>query len=170
MADRNKEYDLSLLQKDANREAVLSKMRGKLAGVVSPAVVHESRQKARSRGRVVTWSVRILSVAMVAGINYLLLDRKDVLLAKIGYEGVPSLPKAAQSLSVDDQALYYAYALYDIAKFRERFGAAEYYAVDQAATRKRLEELLPRVSLAVQGEISGYAPVGYRAITAGGRP
>lgn len=170
MADRNKEYDLSLLQKDAGREAVLSRMRGKLAGVVSPAVVHESRQRARGRGRALTWTVRILSVAMVVGINYLLLDKKDVLLAKIGYEGVPSLPKASQSLSTDEQALYYAYALYDFGKFRERFGATEYPAVDQAATRKLLDGLLPRVSLAVQGEISGYAPVGYRTITVGGRP
>lgn len=117
-----------------------------------------------------TWTIRLLSVAMVVGINYLLLDKKDVLLARIGYEGVPSLPKASPRLSTDEQALYYTYALYDYGKFKERFGATEYFAVDQAAIRKRLDELLPRVSLAVQGEISGYAPVGYRAITAGGRP
>jgi hypothetical protein len=170
MADRNKEYDLSLLQKDAAREAVLSKMKGRLAGVVAPAVVHATRKKARDRGQALTWTVRILSVAMVAGINYLLLDKKDVLLAKIGFEGVPSLPKPSQNLSVDEQALYYAYALYDIGKFRKHFHAVGYPGVDQAGARRRLEELLPRVSLAVQGEISAYAPVGYRAITAGGRP
>lgn len=170
MSDRSKDYDLSLLQKDAAREALLGKMRGKLANFTPPKVVQEVRRKSATRGKVATWTLRLLTVAMVAGINYLLLDKKDVILAKMGYEGVPALPKPPKTLATDDQALYYAYALYDFAKFRQRFGQAGYYAIDQASTRRKLEELLPKVSAAVQGEISGYAPVGYRAISAGGRP
>lgn len=170
MADSNKAYDLSLLQTNAARDAMLNRMRGKLAGVAAPAAVNETRHRARRRSRAFTWTVRIACVAMVAGINYLLLDKQDAILATIGYAGVPSLPEPSRSLSPDDQALYYAYALYDIGKLRSRFGVTEYYAVDQAGARRKLEDLLPRVSLPVQGEISAYAPVGYRAIAAEARP
>lgn len=171
MAERQKEYELSLLQKDPAREAVLSKMRGKLAGFAPPPAVAAPRHRASLPKAVVgKWALRIMMVALIAAVNWLLIDRKDALLAKMGYEGVPALPKPSGGLTLDERALYYAYALYDISKFRQRFGLTGFYAIDQAIARKKLEDLLPLVSAATLGEISGYAPVGFHKRTAGGRP
>jgi hypothetical protein len=108
------------------------------------------------------------AAVLIAGANWLLVDRKDALMAKVGISGIPSLPDPVRSLGADDKALYYAYALYDFAKFRSRFGIDEHYAIDQAAARKRLQELVPKISTATLGEISRYAPIGYMSVTAGG--
>lgn len=172
MAGTHKEYELSLLQREPDREKLLGRMRGKLANFTPPPepAGPSFAVRRRMRKQAWTWVVRIALVAMIAAVNWLLMDRKDQILSKMGYEGVPGLPEPAGNLSADEQALYYAYALYDFAKFKARFGAAGYPAVDQAATRRLLEDLMPQVSNAVLGEISGYAPVGFRQARAGGRP
>lgn len=171
MAERTKEYELSLLQKDPAREAKLARMRGKLATFVPPAPETGSRPRSPvSRAVIGKWALRVAMVALIAAINWLLIDRKDVLLAKMGYEGVPALPKPSGNLTLDERALYYAYALYDIAKFRQRFGLTGFYAIDQSIAKKKLEDLLPLVSAATVSEISGYAPVGFHKRAPGGRP
>lgn len=167
MAERPKEYDLSLLQRDPHREARLGKMRVKLAGFAPPPAP-EVRRRAAGRGKAATWAARAGILALVVAANYLLIGKKEVLLAHMGYEGVPSLPKPSAALSADDRALYYTYALYDIAKLRTRFGVQGHYAIDQRTARARLDDLLPKVSMPVLGEISGYAPVGFKSVSSGG--
>lgn len=165
MNERSKDFDLSLLQRDPGREALLSKMRGKLAGFTPPASV-QVRSKAVTRRKTMAWAARVLILAALVAGNYLLLDKKHVILAKMGYEGVPSLPKPGGSMSLDERALYYTYALYDISKLRQRFGVDGYFAIDQRQARMNLEELLPQVEPATLGEISGYAPVAFKSISA----
>lgn len=167
MNERSKDFDLSLLQKDPGREALLSKMRGKLAGFAPPPSV-EIRSKAVTKRKTYAWAARILILAALVAGNYLLLDKKHVILAKMGYEGVPSLPKPRGSMSLDERALYYTYALYDISKLRQRFGIDGYYAIDEKSAKKKLEELLPKISSATLGEISGYAPVAFRSVSTAG--
>jgi hypothetical protein len=169
MSGRPKEFDLSLMQRDPAREQMLSKMRGKLAS--APPVPPEGPAQASGRvkrGSGWTWTVRVAMVALIAAINWLLIDRKDVILSTIGMQGIPSLPKASLTYTPDEKALYYTYALFDYRKFQERFGTNEYYAINPADARKRLEELLPRVSTATLGEISGYTPVAFKSVSAGG--
>lgn len=170
MNQPSKDFDLSLLQRDPGREALLSKMRGKLAGFAPPASV-EVRSKAVSKQKAHAWVGRILILAVLVAGNYLLLDKKHVILAKMGYESVPSLPKPRGSMSLDEQALYYTYALYDITKLRQHFGVNGYFAIDERQARTKLDELLPKVEPATLGEISGYAPVAFKSISAtGSRP
>lgn len=172
MPGRQKEYELSLLQREPSREKILDKMRGKLA-TFSPSDIQagpSARIRRDRRKQAWTWAIRISLVGMIAAVNWLLIDRKDQILATMGYEGVPALPRPAGNLSTDERALYYTYALYDYEKFKTRFGISGYFAVDQATARKRLDDLLPSVSTPILGEISGYAPVGFRSASAGGKP
>ena len=167
MTVRSKEFDLSLLQRDPGRDAMLTKMRGKLAGFAQPPV-EEVRSKAVSKRRNYAWAGRIaLLAALVAG-NYLLIDNQHVLLAKMGYEGVPSLPKPSRTLTLDERALYYTYALYDINKFRQQFGMDGAFAIDQKQVRSKLDDLLPKVTPATLGMISAYTPVGFKSISEAG--
>lgn len=184
MAERSKEFDVSLIQRDParearDREAKLSRMRGKLAGFAPPRHPAAAAQGPRQvrldtetrlpapRGRAGRGAVWAGILLMVAAVNWLLIDRKDTLMSKVGFSGIPSLPEPKRGLGADEKALYYAYALYDFTKFRERFQVAEHYAVDQATARSRLQELIPKVSNATLGEISKYSPMGYMSVTAG---
>lgn len=177
MAERPKEFDVSLIQRDPardarNREAMLNKMRGKLAGFAPPqqAAAPAPRQVRRQGrfGRSGRWAVWVGAALLAAAANWLLIDRKDTLMAKVGISGIPSLPEPRRGLGADEKALYYAYALYDFAKFRDRFQVTQHYVIDQGHARKRLQELIPRISTATLGEISRYAPMGYMSAAAGG--
>lgn len=171
MLGNAKEYDLSLLQRDPAREQLLSKMRGKLAATpASSAVAGPGADGTKRAGRTQgwTWAVRVAMVALIASINWLLIERKDAILGSMGLQGIPTLPKASSTLTPDEKALYYAYALFDYGKFQERFGKAEYYAVDPVDARRRLQDLMPKISTSTLGEISGYMPVAFKAIPVGG--
>lgn len=183
MAGRSKEFDVSLIQRDPgrevrDREAMLSKMRGKLAGFApsrQPAPAQAPRhvrlengfRSPAPRGRAGRGAVWAGLLLLVAAVNWLLVDRKDTIMAKVGFSGIPSLPEPRRGLGADEKALYYAYALYDFAKFRDRYQVTEHYVIDQASARRSLQELIPKVSTATLGEISKYAPMGYMSVTAG---
>ena len=168
MANRSNAFDHSLLQRDPNREAMLSKMRSKLAASGAPLDVSVRRKEAARREKW-TWAVRIAAAMALVAINFLVLEKKDVILAKMGYEGVPSLPRPAAGMSDDDRALYYVYALYDYGKLKQRYKVDGFYAIDQASARLALEGLMPRLSPATLGEISKYTPVAFKSVSAGGR-
>lgn len=150
---------------------MLNKMRGKLAAFAPPrqtAAEQGPRQVRRRRhGRLPVW-VWAGIVLLVAAVNWFLIDRKETLLAHVGVSGIPALPDPSRGLGVDEKALYYAYALYDFGKLREKFQVSQHFAIDQAKARQRLQELVPKVSTATLGEISKYAPMGYMAVKAGG--
>lgn len=170
MANGSKDFDFSLLQRDPQREIMLNKMREKLAG--NPGVVAEREQWKRKARRqwLVSMGWRGGLAALLIAANVLLFEQKDVLLSKLGYQGVPSLPAPKAALSVDDQALYWTYALYDYRKFKERFGVNGYFAVNQPDARKRLLDLMPRVGVETLGKISKYTPIVYRSIADGSTP
>lgn len=170
MGNRPKEFDLNLIQRDPAREAMLGKMRSKLA-TFTPAAAPAARPRGPGRrGAALRWGVRVALLGAVVACNWLAFDQKDVIVRKMAKKAVPSLAAPSPTLSADAQALYWTYALYDIAKFRQAHPVAGYPAIDQAVARKRIEELLPEVSSATLGEISKYMPVGFHSVSAGGKP
>jgi len=162
-----KDYGPSLLQKNPSREVLLGKMRDKLARNHPIAHVQEVQMREVRKRQRVSWAVRILLFAIIVGVNFILIGQKDTLMSHLGYQAVPSLPKPRASLSPDEQALYWTYALYDIQKFRTRFNVLGYFAIDQKSAKKSLEALLPEISNATLGEISSYAPVAFRSVGSG---
>lgn len=167
MQNRPKEFDLSLLQRDPGREARLDKMRSKLAGFAPPAVpVPKPRVAKGSKSR--SWAIRIGLLGAVIACNYLAFDRKDALLATVAPKAVPSLAEPSASLSNDEQALYWTYALYDLGRFKRTFHVTGYPAIDRAVAVKHIEELLPVVTPATLGVISGYMPIAFHSVSSGG--
>jgi hypothetical protein len=142
-------------------------MRSKLATTPSIAVEKAAQRKEIRRKGLVSWGWRAaIAVAFIAA-NVFFFREKDTLITRMGLESVPSLPAPDERLSVDDQALYWTYALYDFRKFEERFGTKGYYAINPNAARKHLEGLLPSVSPATLGLISKYGPiVAYKTVAA----
>ena len=160
MAKENKGYDLSLLQKDPSREALLNKMREKLAGTSVDLQQKQQRLKQVRDRRSRAWIWKFSLAALLIAANVLFYTQKERLIGRLGFEGVPALPRPKASLSPDTQALYWAYALYDFGKLQSRFGVANHFAINAVAARKALQELHPRVSMATLGEISAYGPIG----------
>jgi hypothetical protein len=169
MAKHSKDPGLALLQRNPSRELFLEKMRGKLATTPAPAVEKEARNREVRAKRAFSWTLYGSILLVIAGANYLFIGHKDTIVAKLGLESVPSLPGPAESLSPDEQALYWTYAMYDIGKFRKQFEVQGYLAINQTHARKSLEDLLPEVSPAVLGEISSYTSVAFKTVKAGYR-
>lgn len=168
MAVTRKDYGSNLIQSNPTREALLEKMRDKLARNVPMAKVREVQKKDVRKKTAGKWSLRIVVCLLVVAVNFLYFGKKETILAHLGYQSVPSLPRPNSSLTIDEQALYWTYALYDIQKLRSHFDISGYYAINQVGAKRNLEDLLPKVSTSVLGEISTYAPVAFRSIGGGG--
>lgn len=169
MAKHQKDSGIALLQRNPARDAFLEKMRNKLASTPPPSVEKDARKRKVRKKNAVSWTLRgAFLLAVVAG-NYLFFGHKDAIVAKLGLESVPMIPAPGLQMSADEQALYWTYAMYDIGKFRERFGVTGYYAIDQINARRSLENILPEVSPAVLGEISDYTNVAFKTVKFGGQ-
>ena len=170
MANQPKDTGYALPQRNPARDAFLEKMRSKLATTPPPNVELEARNRQVRKRKAASWTLRAGILLAVIAVNYLFFGNRDMIVAKLGLESVPALPVPSRTQSIDEQALYWTFALYDIGKLRERFGVTGYYAIDQANARRSLEKLLPETSPAVLGEISAYTSVAFKAVNMGGRP
>jgi hypothetical protein len=170
MAKARRDTGLSLLQNNPPRELLLEKMRSKLASTPSTAQVETERKRDVRRRATASWTVRGLALAGLIALNYFVFGHREQIAAKLHRHAVPALPSPSAAASPDEQALYYVYALFDYPKLAARYGVTGFYAVDQAAVKRRLEELMPRVSMKTLGEISRYMPVAFRSADAGGSP
>lgn len=165
MNKNSRDTGLSLLQQNPSRELLLEKMRSKLASTPAAAVVQTERKREVRQRNGKSWFVRGLILLGIIGINYYAIGHKDTLVAKMSRKHVASLPVPADIYTTDQQALYYAYALFDYPKLKEVYGIQGFFAIDQADAKKQLEELLPAVSPAVMGEISRYMPIAFRSVS-----
>ncbi|MDB5051484.1 MAG: hypothetical protein JWO30_4555 [Fibrobacteres bacterium] len=159
MVKGSKDYGASLLQNNPAREMLLEKMRSKLATTPPPALEQALRRRVSRRTSLFSWGWKAGLALVFVAANYLLISHKDVIISRIGLESVPALPKPEKKMDVDEQALYWTYALYDIRKFRQHFGVQGYYAINSKDARKQLEALLPQVGPATLGMISAYGPI-----------
>jgi hypothetical protein len=105
---------------------------------------------------------------LIIGANFLFFQNKAALTVHLGLSAVPPVPAPKTSLSVDEQALYWTYALYDIKKFRSHFRIDGYPAIDQKRAKAKLEDLLPKVEQSTLGIISAYMPIVYRTVEVAG--
>lgn len=170
MAKAIRDTGLTLLQSNPSRELLLEKMRGKLA--TTPTTVHVETERKRDvrRRTTASWTIRALALLGLCALNYFIIGNRDVIAAKLRAPAVPRLPTVSESLTPDQQALYYAYALFDYPKLQEQYKVSGFYAVNQADAKKRLQALLPQVSNRALGEISRYIPVAFKSADAGVSP
>lgn len=154
-------YNLSLVSgSDAARRATLERMRGKLAGKSSDLLVRERKSLQVRRGKALSWSWRIaLCVLFLAANASLIGFSREKSPAPKAVKSAPAVqqPKA---LAANEEALYWAYALYDFDRLRSRFGAPQHAVVDAAKAKSRLAELLPKVDRNTRIIITRYMPKG----------
>lgn len=147
-----------LFQSSGEGRRTLAKMRGKLASsgslsAANPAsVAHKERHPIRYMHR----AVAAVAVLLLAGLNYALIAHPDRILSVLGSASAPArelAPPAAFSL--DDQARYWAYALYDMPGLRMRFGGSGGAALNSVKAKDSLERLLAgELGDAVRNEIT----------------
>lgn len=154
----SKNYGPSLLQKRATQEALLVKMRTRLAGGSEFETQLNARRRILVHKQTFNWTSR-------AGIALILIL---VNLAYLGYQ-VDSKTKAAvphaeilkapsPDLSNEKQALYWAYALYDFALLKKNFDPHGAVVIDARVARTKLMELLPKVDARTRFIIEAYLP------------
>jgi hypothetical protein len=154
----SRQYDLSLLARDSGREALLERMRGKLAAPSQAALAREEKaRKAVRRGRL-AWGWRIGLVVLFLAANAALVGFKDEIGVAVRKQRTAPRLAGPESLTVNDQALYWAYALYDFNRLKAAYGAPENAVIDAAAARRNLEALLPEVDVPTRVAIEKYRP------------
>lgn len=154
-----KEFNIPLVSGgEASRQATLERMRGKLAGRSQDMMAMEAGQRRRARRKTLAWGWRItLAVAFMAGNVFLFTSggKEAGLAAKERRAPAVLAPK---TLGVNDQALYWTYALYDFGKLTQRFGVKANSVVDAVEAKSRLRELLPKVDKRTRFVIDRYLP------------
>ena len=154
-----KEFKASLLSGEAaSRHAMLERMLGKLAGQSADLLAREDGRRKIVLKKRFAWGWRIGLAALFLAANAVLVAtyKPDPASAKAAAKA-PSLapPKA---LSLDEQALYWAYALYDFDRLVAKFGAPPKAVVSAQEARANLERLLPRVGARTRFAIEQYLP------------
>jgi len=151
------------MQSHPSREILLEKMRSKLATTPGATLVANERNREVRKRATASWTMRAIALIALCALNYFIIGNRDAIAAKLHKPSVPRMPAAGQTLSADDQALYYVYALYDYPLWQKKFGQTGFFAVDQGLVRRKLDEVLPQVSPRTLGEISRYMPVAFKA-------
>jgi hypothetical protein len=136
MSDDN---DVDLVQRREDRRT-LAKMRSKLAtsgqSIKKEPVKQKSAAAKKSRSRIVPIAIGALVLAL--GLGFALRSQSGAdahAMVRTSFE-----PPAGASL--DDQARFWAYILYDMAKLKARFGVPSGIVINKTAARKNLEILL----------------------------
>lgn len=140
-----KDFNHSLIPGEAAaRQAMLERMRGKLAAPSGASIAREERRRRAAGGKAWAWGWRIALVAAFLGANAFILGSGDDIAAVAKVRRAPSV-QPPRSLAPNDQALYWTYALYDFDRLKARYGAPANAVIDASEARRRLAELLPKV-------------------------
>lgn len=145
---------------DAMRLATLERMRGKLAGRSQDLAVREVQLRKISRRKALSWGWRIALAAAFLCANAAVIGMTGGSKAEarpVKEKRAPALP-TPKNLGINDQALYWTYALYDFGRLKARFGAADKAVVDATQAKARLLELLPNVNAKTRFIIESYQP------------
>jgi hypothetical protein len=120
------------------------------------------RNRAIGSRLVRNWAPLIAIAGLLLAGEALLAGNNGRPFPRIGFAHPPNLPAPGADLSVDEQALYWTYALYDAGKFEACFHVPGGYAVSRGQARRELEGLLPKVSPATLAEISSYGAMAFQ--------
>lgn len=155
----------NLFQSSGEGRRTLAKMRGKLAssGSIAAANPVSLANAARRPIRFKLWVVA--AAAFLAGLNYALMAHPDRILSALGAAAAPARElQPAAALSLDDQARFWAYALYDRPGLHKRYGAGGGAILNTGRARERLEHLLAGdLGNAVRNEITALRKTGLPA-------
>ncbi|MEO7425476.1 MAG: hypothetical protein ABI036_09835 [Fibrobacteria bacterium] len=155
---------MSLIQANDGRQVMLEKMRGKLAGTSQFQAEFQERRRVSARKSALGWGWKLGLFAIIAAGNiYWLSSHTQVKAAAVRPHAATLQPPSAQ-LSVDDQALYWTYAIYDFHKLTAKFGVAKDVVINSRQAETNLRDLFPKVNPYTRFEIERYIPVSKRPV------
>lgn len=153
-------YQMNLASTPNARLTDLAKMRSKLATAKPKEVIEaEARQQnriditAKSLGYGFAAGAMLLLVGLICWAA--LVDQGIASETRVE-KGIPKVKPPAQSQTVDEQTLYWAYALYDWNKFVETYKVPRNTLVDTRKAQTELERLLPKASGLAQFTVMKY--------------
>ncbi|MEO6095058.1 MAG: hypothetical protein ABIW76_05070 [Fibrobacteria bacterium] len=146
---------LSLIQpNDSGREFLLEKMRGKLAGSSMAHMEAAEKRRVAVRKHTMSWAWRIGVTAALALVNIVWIgSREEAPLKLMAKNHARKLPVPTAAMDVNQQALYWAYALYDFAELKVHFKVPDRAIVNTAMARERLALLLPKLDAPTRATI-----------------
>ena len=152
------EFNISLIQQRDQRQVMVEKMRGKLAGHSKSFIQAKERQAyaTRKRAFVLGWRVALVGAFLLGNIYYI--TSRPEAPAKAAAKKAPRLAAPPASMNVNDQAMYWTLALYDFDQLKSRFGVGPMTIVDAASAKRKLHELLPKVDARTRFLIDRMAP------------
>ena len=140
--DMSDENESNLVQRREDRRT-LQKMRSKLAtsGTVGKKIEPARTIQPGKRGMRI-WPFAIGAAGLLIALNFGL-SNQEALLKAVGVEAeTRNQPKPPPGLAPDDQARFWAYAIYDLPKLRARFSVPRGAVLDKKSARTQLEILL----------------------------
>lgn len=156
-----KDLHLHLLQRNSATGAGVPRLR---SGPAAAPDAQRRKEAVRPREGSRLGVLPPLLALLALSFSFWVADGRDLLLVRLGYRSVAPLPDPTAVLSLDDQARYWTFALYDFDSLKRRYRVSGYFSIDPERARLRLERLLPHVSPAAAGEISAYHSIAYHAV------
>jgi hypothetical protein len=152
------EFNISLVQQRDQRQLMVERMRGKLAGHSQSFIQAKERQAyaTRKRAFVLGWRVALVGVFLLG--NFYYIASRPEAPAKEAAKKAPRLPAPAATMNENDQAMYWTLALYDFDQLKSRFGVRAGTIVDAGAAKRKLKDLLPKVDARTRFTIDRMAP------------
>lgn len=139
MADDSNDTNL-VQQREARR--TLAKMRRKLAtsGTLS-AKLDSGKHKTKRTVRVWPW---VAAAALIlVGLNFALRTHQEKIVGAMGVQkGATAVLTPPPGLKLDQEVLFWAYAIYDVPKLKAKFPIPRGAVLNQMTARQNLERLL----------------------------
>lgn len=152
------DFGFSLVQTSDSQRAMVAKMRTKLAGGSDFDVQVVTRRRFAIRKNAFGWASKLGIAAILILANFAYLSYSNGSVAKKAIKRAQMLPAPKATLSVNEQALYWTYALYDFNRLKTQFGASQSAVVDAKSASARLADLLPKVDGPTRMTIQHYLP------------
>lgn len=139
MADENEN---NLIEKAREDRRTLEKMRRKLATSGHMGKNNVAKLKSQKKDFRI-WPFAGVAVALLLGLNFFLHSKPDAAVAALGGKTASSIALTPPTgATLDDQARFWAYAVYDIVKLKASFKIAKGAVIDRTVAKKNLERLL----------------------------
>lgn len=153
-------YQIGLVTNESQRSEALSKMRGKLATSPVNAEVSKPIWTPSLKLKVLAGSGYFTAAVLILGLgfmlNWALRSERSLASTKTASRSVRPLANPTEAMTVDQRALYWAYALYDWQRLVKTFGIPPNAMINNSKAEMELNRLMPQTSAAARIEILGY--------------
>ena len=152
------EFNLSLIQQREQKRAIVEKMRGKLAGHPQAGLRVEGKKRASAHKSALAlgWKLALGAVLLACAVVWYPRGKTPAPIAASLKPSARTLPGPSEKFGIDEQALYWTYALYDFDRLKVSYGVPGHSLIDAGLAAERLRALMPKVNARTRFIIDGY--------------